>query len=76
MATDGRKRKVSDDDEIKNGKRPRIASPDPVVLDEFETEAQREVEANAGLTGAEIAEGQKISLSHQVSDRYELFTAL
>jgi hypothetical protein len=48
-------------------KRVRIASPPPpVVLDEFETEAKREVDASAGLTGSQITAGQKLSLSHQV----------
>ncbi|PVF97817.1 putative MTR4-involved in nucleocytoplasmic transport of mRNA [Serendipita vermifera] len=65
-ANENRKRKVSDSAEDRNGKRPRTGSPVPIVLDEFETEAQREVAANAGLTGAEITAGQKISLSHQV----------
>jgi hypothetical protein len=48
-------------------KRVRIESPPPpVVLDEFETEAKREVDASAGLTGSQITAGQKLSLSHQV----------
>lgn len=48
-------------------KRARIESPPPpVVLDEFETEAKREVDASAGLTGSQITAGQKLSLSHQV----------
>jgi ATP-dependent RNA helicase DOB1 len=65
-ATDkARKRKASQEIEARSGKRARI-DPGPIVLDEFETEAQREVEANAGLTGADVTEGQKISLSHQV----------
>ncbi len=50
-----------------SAKRARIVSPPPpVVLDEFETEAKREVDASAGLTGSQIAAGQKLSLSHQV----------
>lgn len=61
-----RKRKASNENGERSGKRARIIDPAPVVLDEFETEAQREVEANAGLTGAEVTAGQKISLSHQV----------
>jgi hypothetical protein len=66
-STDGsRKRKASQENEARSGKRAKIADPAPIVLDEFETEAQREVEANAGLTGAEVTAGQKISLSHQV----------
>ena len=48
-------------------KRARVEStPPPVVLDEFETEAKREVDASAGLTGSQITAGQKLSLSHQV----------
>ena len=50
-----------------SAKRARIESPPPpVVLDEFETEAKREIDANAGLTGSQITAGQKLSLSHQV----------
>ena len=60
-----RKRKASQENGARSGKRARI-EPAPIVLDEFETEAQREVEANAGLTGADVTAGQKISLSHQV----------
>ncbi|KAG8834632.1 ATP-dependent RNA helicase mtr4 [Serendipita sp. 399] len=67
MSNTPRKRKASEDGSSKNnGKRARIGSPNPLVLDEFETQAQREVDASAGLTGADITEGQKISLSHQV----------
>src|SRR5438477_9913311 len=32
-------------------KKPRLASPKPVVVDEFEREAKREIAASAGLTG-------------------------
>lgn len=46
-------------------KKPRIGSPQPVVLDDFETEAKREVEASAGLTGA-VVEGSRLELRHQV----------
>ncbi|PPQ99955.1 hypothetical protein CVT24_009534 [Panaeolus cyanescens] len=46
-------------------KRPRIGSPQPVVLDDFETEAKREVEASAGLTGT-VEEGSRLELRHQV----------
>lgn len=70
MDDHSRKRKASNENSrAENGKRPRREITLPatsVVLDEFETEAQREVDANAGLTGAEVAAGQKISLSHQV----------
>ena len=37
----------------------------PVLLDDFETEAKREVAASAGLTGAEEA-GSRLELKHQV----------
>lgn len=47
-------------------KRPRMASPKPVVVDEFETEAKREVEASAGLTGSKVEAGSRLELRHQV----------
>ncbi|EIN05504.1 antiviral helicase [Punctularia strigosozonata HHB-11173 SS5] len=47
-------------------KKPRLASPKPVVVDEFETEAKREVDASAGLTGASVEEGSRLELRHQV----------
>lgn len=46
-------------------KKPRMASPLPVVVDEFETEASREVEASAGLTGG-VEAGSRLELKHQV----------
>ncbi|EJD37648.1 antiviral helicase [Auricularia subglabra TFB-10046 SS5] len=50
-------------------KKPRLATPVevvvPVVLDEFETTAKREVAASAGLTGAVEAD-QRLELRHQV----------
>lgn len=46
-------------------KKPRIASPKPVVLDDFETEAKREVAVSAGLTGT-ADPGAKLELKHQV----------
>jgi ATP-dependent RNA helicase DOB1 len=46
-------------------KRPRLASPKPVVVDEFQTEAKREVAASAGLTGT-VETGQRLELRHQV----------
>ncbi len=46
-------------------KKPRTASPKPVVLDEVEIEAKREVAASAGLTGA-VEEGSRLELKHQV----------
>lgn len=46
-------------------KRPRIASPKPIVLDDFETEAKREVAVSAGLTGS-VDPGARLELKHQV----------
>ena len=46
-------------------KKPRLASPKPVVVDEFQTEAKREVAASAGLTGT-VEAGQRLELRHQV----------
>lgn len=46
-------------------KRLRTATPSPVVVDEFETEAKREVAASAGLTGA-VEAGSRLELRHQV----------
>ncbi|CAG7846803.1 ATP-dependent RNA helicase mtr4 [Serendipita indica DSM 11827] len=62
MSSDNRKRKASAQNGHTDRKRPKLDSPKPLVLDEFETEAQREVDASAGLTGAEIVAGSKISL--------------
>lgn len=42
------------------------ASASAVVVDEFETEAKREVAASAGLTGATDAAGVRLELRHQV----------
>ncbi|EJD07908.1 antiviral helicase [Fomitiporia mediterranea MF3/22] len=42
-----------------------MASPAPVVVDEFETEAKREVAASAGLTG-QVEAGSRLELRHQV----------
>ncbi|KAJ3760892.1 rRNA-processing arch domain-containing protein [Lentinula raphanica] len=39
--------------------------PNPVVLDDFETEAKREVAASAGLTGG-VETGSRLELKHQV----------
>lgn len=47
-------------------KKPRLASPNPVVVDEVEIEAKREVAASAGLTGA-VEAGSRLELRHQVS---------
>ena len=46
-------------------KKPRMATPEPVVLDSVEIEAKREVAASAGLTGG-AEEGSKLELRHQV----------
>ena len=48
-------------------KKKRLASPNPVVVvvDEFETEAKREVAAIAGLTGG-VEAGSRLELKHQV----------
>lgn len=59
---------IHDDDA--NGEEPvikksRMDSPAPVVVDEFETEAKREVAASAGLTGA-VEAGSRLELRHQV----------
>ncbi|KAG9003025.1 ATP-dependent RNA helicase mtr4 [Tulasnella sp. JGI-2019a] len=46
-------------------KRVRMEEPEPVVVDEFQTEAKREVAADAGLTGGDVS-GTSILLTHQV----------
>lgn len=46
-------------------KRARPTIPLPVVLDEFETEAKREVAASAGLAGP-VEAGSRLELKHQV----------
>ncbi|TFK24097.1 antiviral helicase [Coprinopsis marcescibilis] len=46
-------------------KKLRLSSPKPVVLDDFETEAKREVAASAGLTGT-VEAGSRLELKHQV----------
>jgi ATP-dependent RNA helicase DOB1 len=38
-----------------------------IVVDEFETEAKREVAASAGLTGAAETAGSRLELRHQAS---------
>lgn len=48
-------------------KRLRAASPVPVVVDEFQTEAKREMAASGGLTGP-VEEGSRLELRHQVCD--------
>lgn len=62
-------------------KKPRIAEPSPVpfvqpvVVDEFETEAKREVAASAGLTGSTEAAGSRLELKHQVCCTHAQFTS-
>lgn len=46
------------------GKKPRLDAPNPIVLDDFETEAKREVAASAGLQGS--VEAGRLELRHQV----------
>lgn len=47
-------------------KKQRFASPAPIVLDEVEVEAKREVKASAGLMSAESDEtGSRLELRHQ-----------
>lgn len=46
-------------------KKLRVASPKPMVVDEVEIEAKREVAASAGLTGTAEA-GSRLELRHQV----------
>ncbi|KDQ52896.1 hypothetical protein JAAARDRAFT_138149 [Jaapia argillacea MUCL 33604] len=43
-----------------------MASPKPIVVDEVEIEAKREVAASAGLTGAAVESGSRLELKHQV----------
>jgi hypothetical protein len=51
-------------------KRARKHEPAPVVLDEFETQAKRELPVNAGLSASvEVDGGQSLLLTHQVSQR-------
>jgi ATP-dependent RNA helicase DOB1 len=62
-----------------DSKRLRVRSPNPVVLDDFETEARREVAASAGLTGAATEAGSRLELRHQVPSfamRILLFSSL
>lgn len=47
-------------------KKQRFASPAPIVLDEVEVEAKREVKVSAGLMSAEADEvGSRLELKHQ-----------
>jgi hypothetical protein len=58
-----------EEDEDENGrlsKRARRNEPHPVVVDEFETLANREIPVNPGLTAAVDADsGQSLLLTHQ-----------
>ena len=67
-AINKRKVDIGSDEEnlqVSAPKKPRLLSPKPVVLDDFETEAKREVATSAGLTG--VAEtGSRLELKHQV----------
>jgi ATP-dependent RNA helicase DOB1 len=56
-------------------KKARVASPKPMVLDDFETEAKREVAASAGLTGS-VDTGTRLELKHQVRSYYVLHRVL
>jgi len=56
-------------------KKPRLCAKDPVVLDDFETEAKREVEASAGLTGT-AESGGRLELRHQVRDYFTFHSKL
>jgi len=53
------------DVQVSTPKKQRLSSPKPVVLDDFETEAKREVAVSAGLTGA-AETGSRLELKHQV----------
>ncbi|KAJ8689869.1 ATP-dependent RNA helicase mtr4 [Pleurotus ostreatus] len=64
--TDTEMRNPEDEPGPSKPKRPRMASPKPIVLDDFETEAKREVVASAGLTGAAAEAGARLELRHQV----------
>ncbi|GJE98247.1 antiviral helicase [Phanerochaete sordida] len=46
-------------------KKPRMSSPNPMVTDEVEIEAKREVAASAGLQGS-VEAGSRLELRHQV----------
>lgn len=49
-----------------SSKKQRFASPAPIVLDEVEVEAKREVKVSAGLMSAEADEtGPRLELRHQ-----------
>ena len=46
-----------------------VSAPQPLVVDQFETEAKREVAASAGLMGAVEIAGSRLELKHQVCPR-------
>ncbi|KAI0777586.1 antiviral helicase [Trametes elegans] len=56
---------VMDEARPSDPKKPRIEDHNPVVVDEVEIEAKREVAASAGLTGA-VEAGSRLELRHQV----------
>lgn len=56
---------VTDSEPGPSSKKPRMASPKPIVVDEVEIEAKREVAASAGLTGVPES-GTRLELRHQV----------
>ena len=67
-AINKRKVDIGSDEEnlqVSAPKKQRLSSPKPVVLDDFETEAKREVATSAGLTGA-AETGSRLELKHQV----------
>jgi ATP-dependent RNA helicase DOB1 len=59
--------------QVSISKKQRLSSPKPVVLDDFETEAKREVATSAGLTGA-AETGSRLELKHQVCRLEKLIT--
>jgi ATP-dependent RNA helicase DOB1 len=54
-----------DEPAASSSKKQRMSSPKPVVVDEVEIEAKREVAASAGLTGS-VEAGSRLELRHQV----------
>ncbi|KAH7890380.1 rRNA-processing arch domain-containing protein [Phlebopus sp. FC_14] len=56
---------IAHDEAERPAKRHRAASPAPVVVDEFQTEAKREMAASGGLTGP-VEAGSRLELRHQV----------
>jgi ATP-dependent RNA helicase DOB1 len=64
LPEDGKMQTADDEPGLPLPKRARIMPLTPVVVDEFETEAKREVAASAGLTGG-VEPGVKLELRHQ-----------